>query len=129
MTSATAAPARNKSEPRVEDDALVRGQGRFADDPRLPTQWSERKNVRWVAELEGRGWSSPIVTGGRVYVTTAVAATPLEDTAATAADLVHGEALGAKTSFCKLEQLQGLKVLRQRKPADEPVSSQAGALR
>ena len=38
MTSATAAPARNKSEPRVEDDALVRGQGRFADDPRLPNQ-------------------------------------------------------------------------------------------
>ena len=38
MTSATAAPARSKSEPRVEDDALVRGQGRFADDPRLPNQ-------------------------------------------------------------------------------------------
>ena len=38
MTSATAAPARSKSEPRVEDDALVRGHGRFADDPRLPNQ-------------------------------------------------------------------------------------------
>lgn len=33
-----AAPARTKSEPRVEDDALVRGNGRFADDPRLPNQ-------------------------------------------------------------------------------------------
>lgn len=53
--------------------------GIAADDPRLPTQWSERKNVRWAADLDGRGWSSPIVTGGRVYVTTAVAATPLED--------------------------------------------------
>jgi len=28
--------ARNKNEPRVEDDALVRGGGRFMDDPRLP---------------------------------------------------------------------------------------------
>src|ERR1700686_5110695 len=31
-------PARSKHEPRVEDDALVRGNGRFADDPRLPNQ-------------------------------------------------------------------------------------------
>lgn len=31
-------PARTKSEPRVEDDALVRGAGRFSDDPRLPNQ-------------------------------------------------------------------------------------------
>jgi carbon-monoxide dehydrogenase large subunit len=31
-------PARSKHEPRVEDDALVRGQGRFMDDPRLPNQ-------------------------------------------------------------------------------------------
>lgn len=32
------APARTKNEPRVEDDALVRGIGRFSDDPRLPNQ-------------------------------------------------------------------------------------------
>ena len=31
-------PARSKHEPRVEDDALVRGAGRFMDDPRLPNQ-------------------------------------------------------------------------------------------
>jgi carbon-monoxide dehydrogenase large subunit len=31
-------PARSKHEPRVEDDALLRGNGRFADDPRLPNQ-------------------------------------------------------------------------------------------
>ena len=29
---------RSKNEPRVEDDALVRGNGRFMDDPRLPGQ-------------------------------------------------------------------------------------------
>ena len=32
----TASPARTKHTPRVEDDALVRGAGRFMDDPRLP---------------------------------------------------------------------------------------------
>jgi carbon-monoxide dehydrogenase large subunit len=31
-------PARTRHEPRVEDDALVRGSGRFMDDPRLPNQ-------------------------------------------------------------------------------------------
>jgi len=31
-------PPRSKHEPRVEDDALVRGNGRFMDDPRLPNQ-------------------------------------------------------------------------------------------
>jgi carbon-monoxide dehydrogenase large subunit len=31
-------PARTKHEPRVEDDALIRGAGHFADDPRLPNQ-------------------------------------------------------------------------------------------
>ena len=31
-------PARAKPSPRVEDDALVRGAGRFMDDPRLPDQ-------------------------------------------------------------------------------------------
>jgi carbon-monoxide dehydrogenase large subunit len=31
-------PARAKHQPRVEDDALVRGNGRFMDDPRLPNQ-------------------------------------------------------------------------------------------
>jgi len=30
--------ARSKHEPRVEDDALVRGTGRFMDDPRLANQ-------------------------------------------------------------------------------------------
>jgi len=32
------APARTKNDPRVEDNALVRGNGRFMDDPRLPNQ-------------------------------------------------------------------------------------------
>jgi carbon-monoxide dehydrogenase large subunit len=31
-------PAHTNEEPRVEDDALVRGNGRFMDDPRLPNQ-------------------------------------------------------------------------------------------
>jgi outer membrane protein assembly factor BamB len=37
-----------------------------------PTEWSETQNVRWKVEIPGRGSSSPIVWGDRVFVTTAV---------------------------------------------------------
>ncbi len=53
--------------------------GVAADDPRLPTRWSDTANVRWKAELDGRGWSSPIVVGGRVIVTSAVSSAPFEE--------------------------------------------------
>jgi outer membrane protein assembly factor BamB len=36
-----------------------------------PTEWSETKNVRWKVEIPGRGSSSPVVWGDRVYVLTA----------------------------------------------------------
>src|SRR5689334_4483932 len=37
---------------------------------RLADQWSKTENVEWFQEIPGRGWSSPIVTGGKVYITT-----------------------------------------------------------
>src|SRR5262245_50901967 len=39
---------------------------------RLPEHWSATENVAWKAEIPGRGWSSPIVWGDRVFLTTAV---------------------------------------------------------
>jgi outer membrane protein assembly factor BamB len=36
----------------------------------LADRWSKTENVEWSREIPGRGWSSPIVTGGRVYLTT-----------------------------------------------------------
>ena len=41
-----------------------------AENAKLPDKWSKTENVEWVAEIPGRGWSSPIVSGDRVYVTT-----------------------------------------------------------
>src|SRR4030095_12979642 len=38
---------------------------------RLPVRWSKTENVEWSQEIPGRGWASPIVTGGKVFVTTA----------------------------------------------------------
>ena len=37
-----------------------------------PTEWSESKNVRWKVEIPGRGTSTPIVWGDRVYLLSAV---------------------------------------------------------
>src|SRR6266702_618031 len=37
---------------------------------RLPEKWSKTDNVEWVTEIPGRGWSSPIVNGRRVFLTT-----------------------------------------------------------
>jgi len=39
---------------------------------RLAERWSKTENVEWSQEIPGRGWSSPIVTGGKVYVTTVI---------------------------------------------------------
>ncbi|HSE21054.1 MAG TPA: PQQ-binding-like beta-propeller repeat protein [Pyrinomonadaceae bacterium] len=37
---------------------------------RLVDRWSKTENVEWSQEIPGRGWSSPIVSGGKVYLTT-----------------------------------------------------------
>ncbi len=46
------------------------GQG-HAPDGAVPLTWSETENVAWKAPAPGRGWSSPVVAGGRVWLTTA----------------------------------------------------------
>jgi len=46
------------------------GQGHI--DGTVPVTWSESKNVAWKTPLAGKGWSSPVVASGKVWVTTAV---------------------------------------------------------
>jgi len=38
----------------------------------VPTSWSKEKNIAWRTEIPGSGWSSPALSGGRIYLTTAV---------------------------------------------------------
>ena len=38
----------------------------------LPTEWSTNKNVAWKQPIPGKGWSSPVLVDGRLYLTTAV---------------------------------------------------------
>jgi len=39
---------------------------------RLPLKWDSKTAVAWSVAVPGKGWSSPIVLGKRVFVTTAV---------------------------------------------------------
>jgi outer membrane protein assembly factor BamB len=39
---------------------------------KLPTEWSETKNLAWKAVIPGQGWSQPVVVGNTIYLTTAV---------------------------------------------------------
>ena len=37
----------------------------------FPLRWSETNNVKWKTEIPYRGWSTPVVMGGQVWLTTA----------------------------------------------------------
>src|SRR5499427_7892265 len=37
----------------------------------LPLNWSETKNVVWKTPIHDRGWSSPVIYGNQIWLTTA----------------------------------------------------------
>jgi outer membrane protein assembly factor BamB len=50
-----------------------RGDGRgVAPRTRVPLEWTPSKNVQWRSAIPGRGHSSPIVWGDRLFLTTAI---------------------------------------------------------
>lgn len=42
-----------------------------SDARNLPLKWSESENVVWKTEIHDRGWSSPVIFGKQVWLTTA----------------------------------------------------------
>lgn len=38
---------------------------------RVPVEWSATANVAWKVAVPGRGWSSPVLADGRIYLTSA----------------------------------------------------------
>lgn len=36
----------------------------------IPLKWSETKNITWKTEIPGRGWSSPVIDNGQIWLTT-----------------------------------------------------------
>lgn len=64
------------------DDAWPQFRGRgalpVAEQPGLPATWSKTDNVEWVTAIPGLGWSSPIVWGGKVFLTSTTSESPLK---------------------------------------------------
>lgn len=54
------------------------GQGHAPAAKDLPRAWSESENVAWKTPVDGKGWSSPVLADGRLWLTTAVE-TPLSE--------------------------------------------------
>jgi len=68
VCSAAVADARAQDWPQFRGPT---GQG-HSTEANLPAEWSETKHVAWKTPVPGLGWSSPVVAGGRVWVTTSI---------------------------------------------------------
>lgn len=47
------------------------GQGHAVSE-RAPSVWSETENITWKTHIPGCGWSSPVVLGNQIWMTTAI---------------------------------------------------------
>ncbi len=54
------------------------GSAGVADDPALPDKWSQTENVAWKTPIPGVGWSSPIIWGERIFVTSVISSADVE---------------------------------------------------
>lgn len=54
------------------------GQGHAPAAKNLPTEFGLDKNLAWRVELPGKGWSSPVIADGEIWMTTAVE-TPISE--------------------------------------------------
>ena len=67
LLAVAAAPRAGENWPQFRGPT---GQG-VADATGLPVTWSETENVKWKTPLKGKAWSSPVVWGAQIWVTTA----------------------------------------------------------
>lgn len=50
-----------------------RGSAQAVYPAALPVEWTRTRNVVWQQAVPGAGWSSPVISGGRVFVTSGIA--------------------------------------------------------
>ncbi|QDU82228.1 outer membrane biogenesis protein BamB [Polystyrenella longa] len=48
------------------------GQGHPTQESNVPLEWSETENVAWKVPVPGLGWSSPVLSDGKIWLTSAV---------------------------------------------------------
>ncbi|MEZ5352168.1 MAG: PQQ-binding-like beta-propeller repeat protein [Bryobacteraceae bacterium] len=52
--------------------------GVVPDNPALPDTWSATENIAWRTPIPGAGWSSPVVSGGLVFLTSVISSAETE---------------------------------------------------
>lgn len=78
-----------------------RGDG-VAYGANLPVTWSTTSNVVWSCTIPGKGWSSPVVWGDRVYVTSALGPGKVEaprELGASVIEHIRGETTGDEHEY------------------------------
>jgi outer membrane protein assembly factor BamB len=78
--SAAITIALSAADPAKDQWPQFRGPGStgVADDPALPDKWSQTENIAWKTPIPGVGWSSPIIWGDRIFVTTVISSADVE---------------------------------------------------
>lgn len=76
------------------------GSSGVSEEANLPLEWAPGKNIQWKTELPGRGHSSPVVWGDRIFLTAAVEGAVIEGKRAPVHKLngepwVHPDSAGA----------------------------------
>ncbi|MEO6723720.1 MAG: PQQ-binding-like beta-propeller repeat protein [Blastocatellia bacterium] len=69
-----------------------------------PTEWSETKNIKWKMQIAGRGFSTPIVWGNKIFLTTAMPTGKIDNQVVVAGDAQRtnpnsGVGTGAEQKF------------------------------
>ena len=47
----------------------------------IPSKWSNTENIKWKVPVPGKGWSSPVISADKIYLTSAVAEGDNQDAA------------------------------------------------
>lgn len=93
-------PAGLRAEPATWPQWRGPGSQGVSSEKGLPNEWSSARNVLWKADIPGRGHSSPIVWGDRIFLTTALAGEVVRGAKAVrhvvdGQDFVHPDGVGA----------------------------------
>ena len=65
----------------------------------VPLRWSDRDNIRWKVKVPGNAWSTPVVAGGHIFVTTAVTKQNDLSLQARCYNLTSGEQIWEREAF------------------------------
>ncbi len=95
----------------------------------LPTEWTAEKNIAWKTPIPGRGHSSPVVWGKRIFLTTSIEGAAIEGVKAPPHSLrgkpfIHPDSVGVDHNYALkilcLDNETG-KILWERTAYDGPV--------